>query len=675
MKIINGLKTISLAGLISFGTVYSVSWVLSHQDSSEKKLQLNAIYNLANNVQSFHETVNKEDLVSEKKDEIVISVIEKQIESEIKKQKRIVSKKIRKDVLEDSVKVSFSSVARKTKTRTKNSNQDLSYYEINNNELEKISAFNFEKISIAKIVFNPFTIEQKNEIKKEEVVEIKNNIGPIEPVVENENNDDIKMYEYSNNESKKEETSLNTQNTFEKKLFSKPLSNTVKNAINRAISAAPVIKKSAPIVKESLNKIKIENEEIDLNSESNVVYDYSQDIKSATARKETTSNFLSTEKIQNISYKLTVKEFNLDTHKVDQSKDFEFVSDFDRSDIKSDYSNGVLLFEYPLTADQNIITGVISKRGFVPTRLDLSLNSHKGLEAPMLEEESFKNFLKNNKLDEDGSYVLTLLNKSIVDTDIDVEYSAKIYLNTDLKIVDDKNEASYTLFTNVKSGNFLIKHLLTNKDIAQKIAHVGEGELFYDDSSIVVGRRETYTLTSKLLMTNKNKELVLDTGSIGYFNSKNPVKKIALNTYEVKAPSIVDGMRKYLEIKNLGIPMFIGSYNNYNLEVPSKDFIGKVFEMANLNTLNERCMVQINLKKQIDDIKIGGKNLAGEMFIQKMFLDAEGNFSEENFELAEKIFISGDMEGVINAKLEYSDGSSEILKTFCSQGSYLVEQL
>ena len=37
--------------------------------------------------------------------------------------------------------------------------------------------------------------------------------------------------------------------------------------------------------------------------------------------------------------------------------------------------------------------------------------------------------------------------------------------------------------------------------------------------------------------------------------------------------------------------------------------------------------------------------------------------------------IVGDMEGQFNVKLDYTDGSTEFLKTFCSEGSYLIEQL
>jgi len=63
------------------------------------------------------------------------------------------------------------------------------------------------------------------------------------------------------------------------------------------------------------------------------------------------------------------------------------------------------------------------------------------------------------------------------------------------------------------------------------------------------------------------------------------------------------------------------------------------------------------------------------MFLEVSSMDRDGVFSSDNVELAEKIFLAGDQEGLISARLEYSDGSIEFLKTYCSEGTYLIEQL
>ena len=96
--------------------------------------------------------------------------------------------------------------------------------------------------------------------------------------------------------------------------------------------------------------------------------------------------------------------------------------------------------------------------------------------------------------------------------------------------------------------------------------------------------------------------------------------------------------------------------------------------MNQVSSLRDRCVVQLNLSKDIREIKSSGKNKNGEMFVETNFLDKDGNFSNES-EMAEKVFIIGDMSGQFGVRLDYTDGTTDFLKTFCSEGTYLVEQL
>jgi hypothetical protein len=177
------------------------------------------------------------------------------------------------------------------------------------------------------------------------------------------------------------------------------------------------------------------------------------------------------------------------------------------------------------------------------------------------------------------------------------------------------------------------------------------------------------------LLGKKTKELNIDGSEIKLFGTTNVAKKKALNAYEFKIPTQVENARKYIEFKHLGNSLFVGTDKIIEMEIPGKDFIGKVLETNELSELGARCMVQINLSKELVQIRANGKNKSGEMFVETSFLDTDGNFSRENSEMAEKIFVSGDMEGILNIRLDYADGSTDFLKTFCSEGSYLVEQI
>ena len=66
-------------------------------------------------------------------------------------------------------------------------------------------------------------------------------------------------------------------------------------------------------------------------------------------------------------------------------------------------------------------------------------------------------------------------------------------------------------------------------------------------------------------------------------------------------------------------------------------------------------------------------NLLKSKFFQKLLIVEEMIIkysSTTNF-----IFILGDLEGVINLKVDYINGSSDLIQTICSSDDYLIEQL
>jgi hypothetical protein len=220
-----------------------------------------------------------------------------------------------------------------------------------------------------------------------------------------------------------------------------------------------------------------------------------------------------------------------------------------------------------------------------------------------------------------------------------------------------------------------MRYLLNNQESAQKIIYVGDGEMYYEDPDFNQSQREVFTFTTRSLLGKKVKELNIDASLVSFFGATGTSKKKALNAYEVKVPEMVSGTRKYLEFKHLDSSLFVGVNKASEVEIPGKDFITRVLQTNDLSELGNRCMVQINLAKDVRDIKVSGKNSSGEMFTEMSFLDRDGNFSRDNSEMAEKVFLAGDMEGIFNVRFDYSDGSSEFLKTFCSEGAYIIEQL
>lgn len=560
---------------------------------------------------------------------------------------------------------------------------------INNQELIKLYAFQADPVQT--YAFSSLSWKLEVETATTEVAVntqdvVKDEVSNTMASLETDDTSDMVMYEYSaagaaDHNSAESEYSNPSRTEAQKpaKMFDSPLSKSVKAAIARELNKSPAIETVVPQA-QPRNKIKevIEDEaslDAIMENEDNIVYDYSVQ-KSSSTKESNAASFAGDieDQAQEKEFVIKAQEVNLSTQKVRTAVAFEFVPDYDRTERIDDSANGEIKIGYSLSGDVNTQTGVIQSQGMIPTRVELNL-AEDGMSIPLINEEGIQKFLMKRKLDIQGNLALFAIDSGIKDIEIDSSYAAKMFFNKQFKNVDTQNAADYVMFLGVQTGNTLIRYHLSNKESSQKIVYMGDGEMYFEDAQFASSVREIFTLTTRSLLGKKVKELNVDASLIGVVGSPVKAKKKALNAYELKIPEMISGSRKYLEFKHLPATIYVGTDSQNEIEVPGMDFIRKVLEANQIDELGERCIVQLNLEKDLRSIKVSGKNKAGEMFTETSFLDTDGNFTTENSELAEKAFIVGDLEGQFSAKLEYSDGSTQFLKTFCSQGSYLIEQL
>lgn len=676
----------------------------------EKQISFDAFTNFAKNI---NEISNFKDVKAEKnnelkREELVINSVENELNQKIKIQKKLVAK-INSDLIKTrNVKVSIINNKINEANRIKvnkegqfklesknlnNNTEDLSKYEINNSEIVNIFAYKAERISFVKYdmpksLFNFKKQSEDNKIEDNVSVKLASTLGPIEPeisksVKDNDNNEDLKVYDYS--EKNTEKTNLTTRKSvstqkIDKELYERPLSETVKKVINREIGNKKTIGEYSPTIKKQIlpNKeitpsnteetegdAKANNDEISLGS-SGIEHDYNKEAMQAFIKPND-----KVESFQNLNAKIKIIDINMSTHKNVQGSGFEFIPDYDRNERVYDNGIGELEFGYPSNSKTAITTGVINKSGSIPTRIELLMNNQETV-VPSFGEVSYRNFLEANGIMKTNSIIVGLSEK-IVDIDIDSDYEKRIYLDKDLKVTEANKK--YILFAGIKSGNVLIKYKMNLGPISQKIIYIGEEEIYYEYPEFENIQRESFEIVSRSLMSTKNKELNTSASNLKIFNTNITSKKSALNVYELKFPQVPVGNRKYLELQYEGNSIFIGTREQAKIEIPQREFIEKVLTFNQISNLDQRCLVQINLSKEVSDIKANGKNLAGDMFVEMSVLDNEGKLNFENYENAEKIFLLGEQEGIMNAFINYTDGTSENLKTFCSNNTFLIEQL
>lgn len=715
----------SLTGL--FTTTLVVGALTYSTDRYEpKKVDFSAFKNAAANIQYLSQKSEmKADVVTNDVTAGIVTTIEKEIKGKILRTRYAMAPKkfeIKHTVIAknwNDIKPEIASIDMKISDRLMNTNSaDESGAEINNSDLIKLYGYEVESLKyetfansqiayvvpVATEVVGVTEAASKQETVKEDAVNVaqasttthvveeitvdtamKEEIARAEVATkENPVNDELVMFDYSASGEKVSEPAVaNTQKL--KKMFDAPISDSVKNAIERAVhksTAVAMNTQSAPS-KRIASSIQTTTEpdalQEAMEDEDNLVFDYSKKTQASVAK--TTASEISafmaaadSTPANLIDFTVKAREINLATRKSTQVFGFEFVPDYDRAERMDDQTSGEIKFAYSLAGDVSTQTGVVQAQGLIPTRVELNL-LNSGMNIPLLSEVGIQKFLSKKQTGVTGNLLMVAVDPSIADVEIDSDYQYKIFFSDKFKMQESQDKASYVLFLGVKTGNTLIRYLLDNKESAQKIVYVGDGEMYYEDPDFVGTQRELYTFTTRSLLGKTVKELNINGSDVSFFGTKITAKKKTLNAYEIKVPELVDNSRKYLEFKHMGTSLFVGTKNTKEIEIPGQDFINRVMQANELSELGERCMVQINLKKDLRDIKVSGKNRSGEMFAETSFLDTEGNFTRESSELAEKAFVSGDLEGIFSVRLDYADGSTDFLKTYCSEGAYLIEQL
>lgn len=690
-------KTLVLtSSLLLSATMLSQVYSYANTRFQSRTIDYSAFTNFRQNINSLSSTSSQE-LISREDTAItneIIALIGKEIGKKISNTKYALN----------SYKTKHEKLPTRVAALELKTSEELSSYEINNSQLINLYGLSVEQMAYIKFESTKLATTY-NEVVKDEVVvaqastevsnvhqNIQDEVKIIQPSAERketpeekpeEKNDEMVVFDYSNMAEPVSGT-VAEKKIMDEKLYERPLSSTVKEAISRELSKSPTEKiAQAPAKKELLNTVEIDDQKIELESEENIVYDYSKnkpEMKGSPTKENEIESAISAftnpakAEEQNTQFTIKAKEINLNTHRISVASAFEFVPDYERGDRADDQASGEINFGYSLNGKMNTQTGVIQARDVITTRVELNLGLVNGIEIPLINEEGMQQFLINQGLAAEGNLILLSLDSSVVDTEIDSKFDQRFYFDRTFKLLTNNTDASYVMYAGVKNGNIMIRYLLDNKESAQKIVYVGEGEMYFERASFIKSNRETYTLTTRNLLGQKNKELIIDGNAISFFNTNHAAKKKALNAYEIKVPTMASGMRKYLEFKHLKNNIFVGTSGQKEIEIPSNEFIAKVLEMNEVDALKERCVVQLNLSKDIREMKVSGKNKSGEMYIETNFLDKDGNFSKDS-EMSEKAFIVGDMEGQFGVRFEYTDGSSEFLKTFCSEGTYLVEQL
>lgn len=370
--------------------------------------------------------------------------------------------------------------------------------------------------------------------------------------------------------------------------------------------------------------------------------------------------------IINQGFKNDVKDFNLDFS--DSYNDINYES------------KGSIVLEQKIANKFSIRRGTIYKEYHYPTVVDFVFeNEDLTLNVPLVDISSMGTILSQYTNIQYDSHALIELDEKTEDVSIigkGSEYSHKIYLNYNLKVVKPGNsDYVYILFINVKPGNYFLEYKTSKGNLTNKIVHIEQEKVYFDSNYYVNEKSDQFALYENDLLTKCAYEV--DVASDQLINIADQVYSNKLNINNYKFENIIYplGTRKYYELKYENSSIFIGRQESKRVVIPSSDYVNYLYEQFNISSLRGMCIIQLNLNKKAENIKVNMTSPNYNFDFDMLVLDQDGLFYRDFTANTNRVFILGTEQGVANIKLDYIDGSVEYLQSYCSDSTYLVEEL
>ena len=355
--------------------------------------------------------------------------------------------------------------------------------------------------------------------------------------------------------------------------------------------------------------------------------------------------------------------------------DFQFIPDHDKEKIfYSDEKNTVTLFPGK-GPGEGILRGRLVSPNHIRTVVNLPVSGkeEEHFDIPLVDEETLERYRERDG-DPYGGFLLVRLSKKVEDVDVDNDYSFRIFLDEEFREVSQEDGYSYMLFMGIHPGVTILSYLLGDGKIAEKPIHISADELLYDFSVVERAHYETFELFQKNLFSSERRELVLGEKDIHYFNRDISPTKKGLNYYDIKRPPVPEGARNYLRLGHLEGTLYVGYGANRQLEIPDQDFIENIIEGFDVDDFSGVCLVQLNFSEAVLHLGLNLNTARDSDDFDLIYLNRDGTFEEKPSLKTEKVFILGESPGVFSGGIEYADGRQSFFKSFCSLGSYLIEQ-
>jgi len=363
----------------------------------------------------------------------------------------------------------------------------------------------------------------------------------------------------------------------------------------------------------------------------------------------------------------------IDENKQVEIKQFDFFP-FSVSGQFLSSTEGILKLENDLESNSALYSGMIYAENLIPSNIDLILERGETAQyVYTLSDRYLKNVLKYDISKEDGAILLIERNEEVDDIDVLSEYKERVYLDESFEVVASMIDANFVLFLGVTSGNSILSVNVGKKQLT-KVMNLVESQIYYQTSDVVGPIKKTYNLFSENVFSKGRTPYSISEDAIKVFNTNVISNKLAYNNFEIEVPGFFLGQRPYFEINDGSNKTFYSGLEVEDIVIPTEKLKQQFYDLFN-DSDRVKCIVQINLSRNIEEVSIGQKNANGPVDFDVLYLDQDGAVASEYSELTNRVYLSSDYLGTFYYQVKYLDGKVDLNMAYCGYSTYVVEQL
>ena len=354
----------------------------------------------------------------------------------------------------------------------------------------------------------------------------------------------------------------------------------------------------------------------------------------------------------------------------------------DQNEMLQDSGDGNIIIRETLSQPTTTRSVNLVKMGFVHTHTDLILEDDTSISLPLLDLDTYNEYMQPFEGDGPIGAVLVELEDSTELAQLDVPFGKVVMLDGDLRLTE-KDDFRYQLFLGVKAGNALLTYKGFDRNSVSKIIHVHEDSMTYESNIFEKVSNEKVVLLEEDLLSREKAPLIISEDQVKIFATNKTSKKINDHTYQMDFSNSLAATRRYLELSHQDEPVFVGIRQMNKVLVPSESFMRHILSNLDNSKLANRCVVQVNLRKKVSKVDVDSESIESSVETYAQMLDTDGKFYDSASDKTRKIIVVGENQGSekisqdakINIKITYQDESVEFLGSYCSPNTYLVEQL